>query len=87
MNKILKQEDIVKISGFLVENGYAGYDIEVINYVADQETLNKLNEDYFYRSGEHTDEEFDNECGGVDIACDGIGFKFRLREENEDTQE
>ena len=86
MKKVLKQEDILKISEFLVGNGYADYDIEVINYVDDQETLNKVNEDYFYRSGEHTDEDFDNECGGVDIACDGIEFKFRMRED-EDSQE
>ena len=87
MIRVLKQEDILKISDFLTKNGYSGLDIELTNYVESQEVLNKVNEEFFYRSEEHDKGDFNSECDGVDIECDGVKFKFRVRETNENSQE
>ena len=90
MNKILRQDDILKIGKLLSENGYSDFGLAIVNYVDDQETLNKINEDFFYRSDEHKEkkeEDFDYECAGVNVNCNGIDFKFRLREEDDDSQE
>ena len=80
MKKILKGEQLMEIAKFLVEKGYdQGICIEI--EVDDEETLKKINDDYYYRyaggEGEAPNEDIDD----VQINISGIKFRYFVKQD------
>lgn len=80
--RIPKGEDLIEIASFLVEKGL-DQNISMEIAVEDESTLNKVNEDFFYRFTEHdgqaeTPPEIDNE---IVINVSGIKFRYFVKTE------
>lgn len=83
---ILKYEDVVKITQFLHDNGYDGYPIVIENKVRTKAILDKVNEEYFYRSNPDT-EATPDQCDEVNINVNGYTFKYTVSEDAENSEE
>ena len=84
MVKILRYDDILKITEFLKENGYSDYGITISTKVPDVETLNKVNEDFFYRL-KNEDSTATPEYGDVvNVTVNGITYCYTALEKEEE---
>lgn len=81
MKKILKIEDVMKIGDFLAENGYNDYSFTISTKVDNKDTLDKINEDFFYKLNGDVNEK--PEYGdSVRIKIGGIEFTYEVNEDN-----
>ena len=77
MNKrILKGEDLIEIASFLVEKGF-DQGITVNISVDDKATLDKVNEDFFYRFASDEKTEGTPPEVGDELLINVSGIKFR----------
>ena len=83
MTKILKYEDILKITEFLNENGYSDYGIIISTQVPDKQTLDKVNEDFFYRIRGDGNEETPEYGDVINISVKGITYRYTVRDKEE----
>lgn len=77
MKGILKYEDVVKISDFMKENGYENM-LTVVNEIENQETMNLINDDYFYRfrTDDMTEPTYND---NISVECNGTKFLYVLK--------
>lgn len=81
MDKILKYDDLLKISNLLNENGYGCENITVEIGIHTQKMLNRINDDFFYKSGKKDEERVTNDVSEVNVALNGIKFRYISDEE------
>jgi hypothetical protein len=79
LNKVPKIDDLAKIQEAIFDAGYADYGIEVVINVRSHEILEKVNEEFFYSSGNSGNPQ-DVDVVNVDIG--GLNFKYVVKEEN-----
>lgn len=83
MDKVLKYDDLVKISNILSENGYNCSNVTVEVAVHTQKMLNRLNSDFFFRSGLSEDKKIDN-VSEINILLNGVKFRYICDEKEEE---
>lgn len=76
--RVLKFEDILKISAILEENGFSDANMTVVLGVASQALLNKINEDLFIRNKGENDGEIKSNVSEIDVNVNNINFKYIL---------
>jgi len=78
---ILKYEDLCKIAQFMVDNGYDKYGLTIKSVVHTKESINKINEDFFYRFKKDKDDKSTPiECDQVNVNIGGVTFNYSLKE-------
>ena len=82
MDKTLKYDDLVKISNILSENGYNCSNVTVEIAVHTQKMLNRLNSDFFFRSGLSADKKVEN-VSEINISLNGVKFRYICDEKEE----
>jgi hypothetical protein len=82
MDKTLKYDDLVKISNILSENGYNCSNVTVEIAVHTQKMLNRLNSDFFFRSGLSADKKVDD-VSEINISLNGVKFRYVCDEKEE----
>lgn len=82
MDKTLKYDDLVKISNILGENGYNCSNVTVEVAVHTQKMLDRLNSDFFFRSGLSVDKKVEN-VSEINISLNGVKFRYICDEEEE----
>ena len=82
MDKTLKYDDLVKISNILSENGYNCSNVTVEVAVHTQKMLNRLNSDFFFRSGLSADKKIED-VSEINISLNGVKFKYVCDEKEE----
>lgn len=82
MDKTLKYDDLVKISNILSENGYNCSNVTVEVAVHTQKMLNRLNSDFFFRSGLSADKKVDD-VSEINISLNGVKFRYICDEKEE----
>ena len=76
--KILKGEDLLEIAKFLTENGYdQGISVEIA--LDDKSTLEKVNDDFFYRYAGGEGESPDSDVDDVVVNISGIKFRYFVK--------
>ena len=83
MDKVLKYDDLVKISNILSENGYNCSNVTVEVAVHTQKMLNRLNSDFFFRSGLSEDKKVDD-VSEINISLNGVKFRYICDEKEEE---
>lgn len=76
MDKILKYDDLVKISNALNENGYGCENLTIEIAIHTQKMLNRINNDFFYRSGKKEEERVTSDVSDVNITLNGVKFRY-----------
>lgn len=79
---ILKYDDILKISTFFKENGYEGFDIELVNYLPNDKLLNRVNDDFFYRINRGEGEKPEDNTDEVSVKVGEYKFTYKVRNED-----
>ena len=79
--RVLKFEDILKISTILEENGFSDANMTVVLGVASQALLNKINEDLFIRNKGENDTEIKSNVSEIDVNVNNINFKYVLTDD------
>ena len=80
--KYLTYDDMMKIAGFLYENGYGEYGITVENEILSKEMLDKINEDIFYRYVKGDDKDAKPEYADIiNVNINNIRFRYKLSED------
>lgn len=79
--RVLKFEDILKISAILEENGFSDANMTVVLGVASQALLNKINEDLFIRNKGENDSEIKSNVSEIDVNVNNINFKYVLTDD------
>lgn len=82
MDKTLKYDDLVKISNILSENGYNCSNVTVEIAVHTQKMLNRLNSDFFFRSGLSADKKIED-VSEINISLNGVKFRYVCDEKEE----
>ena len=82
MDKTLKYDDLVKISNILSENGYNCSNVTVEIVVHTQKMLNRLNSDFFFRSGLSADKKVED-VSEINISLNGVKFRYVCDEKEE----
>jgi 2C-methyl-D-erythritol 2,4-cyclodiphosphate synthase len=82
MDKTLKYDDLVKISNILSENGYNCSNVTIEIAVHTQKMLNRLNSDFFFRSGLGADKKVEN-VSEINISLNGVKFRYICDEKEE----
>jgi hypothetical protein len=82
MDKTLKYDDLVKISNILSENGYNCSNVTVEVAVHTQKMLDRLNSDFFFRSGLSADKKVDD-VSEINISLNGVKFRYVCDEKEE----
>lgn len=82
MDKTLKYDDLVKISNILIENGYNCSNVTVEVAVHTQKMLDRLNSDFFFRSGLSVDKKVEN-VSEINISLNGVKFRYICDEKEE----
>lgn len=82
MDKTLKYDDLVKISNILSENGYNCSNVTVEIAVHTQKMLNRLNSDFFFRSGLSADKKVED-VSEINISLNGVKFRYVCDEKEE----
>ena len=82
MDKTLKYDDLVKISNILSENGYNCSNVTVEIVVHTQKMLNRLNSDFFFRSGLSADKKVED-VSEINISLNGVKFRYVCDEKKE----
>lgn len=82
MDKTLKYDDLVKISKILSENGYNCSNVTVEVAVHTQKMLDRLNSDFFFRSGLSVDKKVEN-VSEINISLNGVKFRYICDEKEE----
>jgi hypothetical protein len=82
MDKTLKYDDLVKISNILSENGYNCSNVTVEVAVHTQKMLDRLNSDFFFRSGLSADKKVEN-VSEINISLNGVKFRYICDEKEE----
>lgn len=82
MDKTLKYDDLVKISNILGENGYNCSNVTVEVAVHTQKMLDRLNSDFFFRSGLSVDKKVEN-VSEINISLNGVKFRYICDEKEE----
>lgn len=82
MDKTLKYDDLVKISNILSENGYNCSNVTVEVAVHTQKMLDRLNSDFFFRSGLSVDKKVEN-VSEINISLNGVKFRYICDEKEE----
>ena len=83
----ITHDDMMKIVGFFLENGYGDYGITVETEIPTKDMLDRLNEDFFYRYVKDKDEDIKPDYGDVvNVNMNGIKFRYKIKEENADEQ-
>lgn len=80
MDKTLKYDDLVNISNILAENGYNCSNVVMEITVHTQKMLNRLNSDFFFRSGLSSDKKVDD-VSEINISLNGVKFRYVCDEE------
>lgn len=79
VNRILKGEDLMEIATFLMEKKFDSNIIVEIE-VEDEDTLKRINEDYFYRySNKDRENITTDEIEDICINIAGVRFKYVLK--------
>lgn len=80
IKKILNKEDLLEIAQFFIEKNY-GNNVHIEIEVPDQQTLNKVNEDFFYRlKAENENTSLVEEPEELIINVGGIKFRYFVKE-------
>lgn len=82
MDKTLKYDDLVKISNILSENGYNCSNVTVEVAVHTQKMLDRLNSDFFFRSGLSADKKVED-VSEINISLNGVKFRYVCDEKEE----
>ena len=82
MDKTLKYDDLVQISKILGENGYNCSNVTVEIAVHTQKMLNRLNSDFFFRSGLSADKKVED-VSEINISLNGVKFRYVCDEKEE----
>ena len=82
MDKVLKYDDLVNISNILGENGYNCSNVTFEITVHTQKMLNRLNSDFFFRSGLSEDKKVDD-VSEINISLNGVKFRYVCDEKEE----
>lgn len=81
IKKILSKNDLIEIAEFFVEKNY-GDNIHIEIELPDQKTMNRVNEDFYYKlkinekNGEDSLEEIDE----LNINVGGVKFRYFIKE-------
>lgn len=77
VGSFLKFDDLVKIAGILKENGYGEINMTISTEVPDR-TLNRINEDFYYRNKADDDKQtpLPDHVDEVEVTINNITFKY-----------
>lgn len=74
--RIIKLDDLVKISKLLSDNGYADVDMEICINVPSDKLLNKINEDLYYRNKTEDKPSFVENVDEINLVVNNIKFRY-----------
>lgn len=77
---LLKYDDVLKISAFLKENGYASDSIEIVNYLPNIKMLNRVNDDYFYRLNGGSGDKPDDNTDEITVNIGECFFTYKVKD-------
>lgn len=83
MDKILKYDDLVTISNILNENGYGCDNVTIEIAIHTQKMLNRLNDDFFYKSGRKEEDRVTDDVSDLNISLNGVKFRYICDEEKQ----
>lgn len=83
--RIMNYGELSELSRIVNEGGMGDYGISVVVELDDAETLRKVNEDYYYRTGNVDDGNGkpDFTTDEVEVSIGNIEIRYRVREKNE----
>jgi hypothetical protein len=83
MKKILLYKDLANIAFFLKENRLnEDGNLTVTIKVKDKDTLNKINEEFYYRYANGDKSTKPKYCDELNIQIDGVDFKYYVEAED-----
>ena len=78
--RILKLEDLIKLSKILTDNGFDNADMEIIVNIATNTLLNKINEDLYSRNNSSDKDSIVENVDEINLCLNNINFKYVLRD-------
>lgn len=75
MDKILKYDDLLKISNLLIENGCNYDNITVEIGIHTQKMIDRINDDFFYRTGAKNEAKV-NDVSEINITLNDVKFRY-----------
>lgn len=82
---VLKYDDLVTISNALTELGYDQSNITVNIGIRTKKRLNRLNDDFFYKSG-LPEEERVKDVSEINVVIGGISYHYYVIEDGTDAE-
>lgn len=80
--KLLMGDELFEIANFLIEKGYNNENIIVEISVDDENTLKRVNEDFFYKYGGEGEPDMDSDVSFVDINISGVKFRYKVKSDD-----
>ena len=78
--RILKLEDLIKLSKILTDNGFNNADMEIIVNISTNTLLNKINEDLYSRNNSSDKDSIVENVDEINLCLNNINFKYVLRD-------
>lgn len=82
--KILTYGDVMEISRLLSESGYNKYGLKITTSVSTKEEMERVNEEFFYRTHSKDDGVKPEDCDTVTLNVNGIEFKYIIDNAEDD---
>lgn len=80
MTEFLKYDDVLKLSQLLTENGFDKYNLLITTMVDKQDTLNKIDEDYYYRLAESDEPYKPKNNDELEINVGSFKYKYIIND-------
>ena len=83
MDKILKYDDLMKISNLLAEAGCVYDNVTLVIDIHTKKMLNRINDDFFFRCSKKEEERV-SDVNEINISVNGVKFKYVCPEDEEE---
>ena len=77
---VLKYDDLIKLSNAITELGYDQSNITVNIGIRTKQRLNRLNDDFFFKSGLPEEERL-KDVSEINVVIGGIQYHYYVKEE------
>ena len=78
--RILKLDDLIKLSKILTDNGFDSADMEIIINISTSTLLNKINEDLYLRNNTSNKDAIVENVDEINLCLNNINFKYVLKD-------